>query len=92
MGNLTYALSICVSSMEMEHLIANASWLAGKEDLLMVLTGKAKQRIAYIGSTLTVLLDVFVSELFQNTQETKTEKVARCSDNLHTIDGRGRLG
>lgn len=30
MGNLTYALSICVSSMEMEHLIANASWLAGK--------------------------------------------------------------
>jgi len=40
MGNLTYALSICVSSMEMEHLIANASWLAG--------------------STLTVLLDVFV--------------------------------
>ncbi|KAI9443368.1 PQ-loop-domain-containing protein [Lactarius indigo] len=29
MGNLTYALSICVSSMEMEHLIANASWLAG---------------------------------------------------------------
>lgn len=40
MGNLTYALSICVSSMEMEHLIANASWLAG--------------------STLTVLLDLFV--------------------------------
>lgn len=40
MGNLTYALSICVSSMETEHLIANASWLAG--------------------STLTVLLDVFV--------------------------------
>jgi len=40
MGNVTYALSICVSSMEMEHLIANASWLAG--------------------STLTVLLDVFV--------------------------------
>ncbi len=30
MGNLTYALSICVSSMEMDHLIANASWLAGK--------------------------------------------------------------
>jgi len=29
MGNLTYALSICVSSMEMDHLIANASWLAG---------------------------------------------------------------
>jgi solute carrier family 66 (lysosomal lysine-arginine transporter), member 1 len=30
MGNSTYALSICVSSMEMDHLIANASWLAGK--------------------------------------------------------------
>lgn len=30
MGNLTYALSICVSSMEKEHLVANASWLAGK--------------------------------------------------------------
>ncbi|KAI0260253.1 PQ-loop-domain-containing protein [Gloeopeniophorella convolvens] len=29
MGNLTYALSICVSSMEADHLIANASWLAG---------------------------------------------------------------
>jgi len=28
-GNLTYALSICVSSMELDHLIANASWLAG---------------------------------------------------------------
>ncbi|KAI0297719.1 PQ-loop-domain-containing protein [Russula brevipes] len=40
MGNLTYALSICVSSMEMDHLIANASWLAG--------------------SSLTILLDIFV--------------------------------
>ena len=30
MGNLTYALSICVSSMERDHLIANASWLAGE--------------------------------------------------------------
>ncbi|KAH9991288.1 PQ-loop-domain-containing protein [Russula vinacea] len=29
MGNLTYALSICMSSMEKDHLIANASWLAG---------------------------------------------------------------
>ncbi|KAI9508897.1 PQ-loop-domain-containing protein [Russula earlei] len=29
MGNLTYALSIWVSSGEMGHLIANASWLAG---------------------------------------------------------------
>ncbi|KAA1469884.1 PQ-loop-domain-containing protein [Dentipellis sp. KUC8613] len=29
LGNLTYGLSICVSSMEKEHLIANASWLAG---------------------------------------------------------------
>ncbi|KAI0304273.1 hypothetical protein B0F90DRAFT_1809142 [Multifurca ochricompacta] len=31
MGNLTYALSICVSSMEMDHMIANASWLAGRK-------------------------------------------------------------
>jgi hypothetical protein len=30
MGNLTYALSICVSSMDMGHLMVNASWLAGK--------------------------------------------------------------
>ncbi|KAI0061402.1 PQ-loop-domain-containing protein [Artomyces pyxidatus] len=29
MGNVTYALSICVSSMEWDHLVANASWLAG---------------------------------------------------------------
>ena len=30
MGNLTYALSICVSSMDMGHLMVNASWLGGK--------------------------------------------------------------
>ncbi|KAI0052709.1 PQ-loop-domain-containing protein [Auriscalpium vulgare] len=29
MGNVTYGLSICVSSMEWEHLVVNASWLAG---------------------------------------------------------------
>jgi len=28
-GNLTFALSICVVSMESKHLIVNASWLAG---------------------------------------------------------------
>ncbi|KAG9089670.1 hypothetical protein FS749_001153 [Ceratobasidium sp. UAMH 11750] len=28
-GNLTYVLSICVASMSKEHLLANASWLAG---------------------------------------------------------------
>jgi uncharacterized protein with PQ loop repeat len=35
-GNLTYALSICVASMEWNHLIVNASWLAGST--LTVLT------------------------------------------------------
>lgn len=29
LGNLTYGLSICVSSTKIDHLIANASWLAG---------------------------------------------------------------
>lgn len=29
-GNVTYVLSICVESMDRQHLIANASWLAGK--------------------------------------------------------------
>ncbi|KAI5123115.1 hypothetical protein M0805_001471 [Coniferiporia weirii] len=28
-GNVTYVLSICVASMERQHLVANASWLAG---------------------------------------------------------------
>ncbi|KAG8743342.1 hypothetical protein FRC10_012221 [Ceratobasidium sp. 414] len=28
-GNLTYVLSICVASMSKQHLLANASWLAG---------------------------------------------------------------
>ncbi|QRV77695.1 PQ-loop repeat-containing protein 1 [Ceratobasidium sp. AG-Ba] len=28
-GNLTYVLSICVASMSKQHLVANASWLAG---------------------------------------------------------------
>ena len=28
-GNLTYVLSICVASMSSQHLLANASWLAG---------------------------------------------------------------
>ena len=31
-GNVTYVLSICTLSMEREHLIANASWLAGTCD------------------------------------------------------------
>lgn len=30
LGNLTYGLSICVSSTKIDHLIANASWLAGQ--------------------------------------------------------------
>lgn len=29
LGNITYALSICVASMDREYLIRNASWLAG---------------------------------------------------------------
>lgn len=28
-GNVTYVLSICVESMDRQHLVANASWLAG---------------------------------------------------------------
>ncbi|KDN45345.1 hypothetical protein RSAG8_04932, partial [Rhizoctonia solani AG-8 WAC10335] len=28
-GNLTYVLSICVASLSSQHLLANASWLAG---------------------------------------------------------------
>ncbi|KAG9081223.1 hypothetical protein FRC07_014573 [Ceratobasidium sp. 392] len=28
-GNFTYVLSICVASMSKQHLLANASWLAG---------------------------------------------------------------
>ena len=47
-------------------------------------------RCAYIGSTLTVLLDVFVSNCFRFCQGEKTERVTRCSDNLSTIEGRGR--
>lgn len=29
-GNVTYVLSICTDSMDKRHLIANASWIAGK--------------------------------------------------------------
>ena len=28
-GNVTYVLSICTASLSAQHLIANASWLAG---------------------------------------------------------------
>ena len=57
MGNLTYVLSICVSSMDMGHLIVNASWLGGK------LSQKKLIRVAEkrIGSLLTILFDIFVS-------------------------------
>ena len=28
-GNITYALSICAKSIDIEYLLANAAWLAG---------------------------------------------------------------
>ena len=61
MGNLTYALSICVSSMEMDHLIANASWLAGKSPVSGI-SDKAEQGAGKEGSVLTIFLDMMVSE------------------------------
>jgi hypothetical protein len=60
MGNLTYGLSICVSSMEKSHLIANASWLAG-ELSVNDMQGWLKREWDK-GSLLTILFDVFVSE------------------------------
>jgi solute carrier family 66 (lysosomal lysine-arginine transporter), member 1 len=57
MGNLTYALSICMSSMEKDHLIANASWLAG-ELIVQDICGVAEQGV---GSLLTIFLDLIVS-------------------------------
>lgn len=60
MGNLTYALSICVSSMEKTHLIANASWLVGE---LSVNNMQGWLKRAWDkGSLLTVVFDVFVSD------------------------------
>ena len=57
MGNLTYALSICVSSMDMDHLMVNASWLAGE------LSANDAERVLKrtVGSLLTILFDIFVS-------------------------------
>ena len=58
MGNLTYALSICMSSMDMDHLMVNASWLGGE------FIGQQQRCVAEQseGSLLTILFDLFVSE------------------------------
>lgn len=63
-GNLTFALSICVISMEGKHLLVNASWLAGSFffsfaafcRVLWLIEG-----MMIVGSTLTILFDLFVS-------------------------------
>ncbi|KAH9983338.1 PQ-loop-domain-containing protein, partial [Russula compacta] len=64
MGNLTYGLSICVSSMEMGHLIANASWIAGKRFQITCCAGMPERlsTLCNEGSVLTILFDMFVSQ------------------------------
>jgi hypothetical protein len=84
MGNLTYALSICVSSMDMGHLMVNASWLGGK---LSVNHRQWLKRL--VGSLLTIFFDVFVSGRRLYILQGLTGRGGRCSYNLDTIEGSG---
>ena len=64
LGNATYTASILVVGLDRQHLIVNASWLAG------MLGGNHRNSIGglgltaclcFVGSALTIFLDLFVS-------------------------------
>ena len=58
-GNTTYVLSILAASIDLEHLVTNAGWIAGapfERSLVERCTDANKS-----GSSLTIFLDVFVS-------------------------------
>lgn len=65
-GNTTYVLAILAASMDLQHLIANASWIAGEWYNRSALRGfdvrfHSSPPSFSSGSALTVFLDVFVS-------------------------------
>lgn len=64
-GNTTYVLAILAASMDLQHLIANASWIAGEWYNRSALRGvdvECNSPPSFpSGSALTVFLDVFVS-------------------------------
>lgn len=57
-GNVTYVLSILVASMDLDHIAANAGWIAGEHSCPAAITSDVN---CSAGSSLTVFLDVFVS-------------------------------